>query len=421
MNNDKNHTISNYDYLKMDEDIKEYETWDDMDLKDEVLRGLWGADFNYPSKIQSTSIVPMKEGYDIIAQAQSGSGKTPAFLTGILERIDDTKPIVQAIVLANTKELASQIKVNFDMIAEFTNAKSLLCIGNKPKQQENGEQFKKPFEHDNLYKDLKDGGYQVIIGTPGKIIKLIERKKLKTSALKVLVLDEADELLGINFIDQIQKIIIKIPSDTQICIFSATYNKKALMQTQNFMVKENKIKHIKIKRQEVTINDIKQYYIFTKEEYKLEALIDLYGVFSIAQTIIYVNKKKNLEWLGEELKKNNYTCGILHADIDTKERVETMREFRKGNIRVLIASDLIARGIDIEQVKVVINFDLPTRRETYIHRIGRTGRFGRKGIALNFVTADDENMMVDLMKRSNIEELPEKNEFQRIMKELIGL
>jgi superfamily II DNA/RNA helicase len=406
---------SEYECLKTDKDVVEYDTWDSMDLKDEVLRGLYSSKFNYPSKIQAYSVIPMKEGFDIIAQAQSGSGKTPAFITGILERIDDTKPFIQAIILANTKELASQIKYNFDMMAEYMEAKSLLCIGGKPDVDE--------LENDNIYNILKEGGIHVIIGTPGKIIKLIQKKKIKTSTIKTLVLDEADELLGINFIDQIKQIIMSLSQETQICIFSATYNKRVVAHTQSFMRKDM-IKKIKVDKQEVSISDIKQYFIFTPEEHKIDCLLDLYGIFSIAQTIIYVNKKKNVEWLSSELIKHNYTCGVLHADIDAKERVDTMKEFRKGNIRVLIASDLIARGIDIEQVKVVINFDIPNRKETYIHRIGRTGRFGRKGIALNFVTKDDAEMMEYIEKntKSIIEPFPEnKDEFQKTMKDLIGL
>jgi len=393
-------------------DIKEYNSWEDMDLKEEVLHGLYAAEFNYPSKIQSMAVVPMREGRDIIAQAQSGKGKTGAFITGILERIDNENKQTQAIILANTKELAEQIKFNFDMFSGYTNTTSLLCIGKLSKE-----------DNDQLNNDLINNKGQVIIGTPGKILSLLMKKRIRTSNMKVLVLDEADELLGINFEDQIKAIISTIPIDCQICIFSATYNKRSIYQTKNFMLDENNIRKVIIKQENLSLEDIKQYYIFLSDEYKLGSLLDLYGVFSIAQTIIYVNRKDQLEALATKLKENNYTCGILHGDIGSQERVETMRAFRKGTIRVLIASDLIARGIDVEQVKVVINYDLPRRKETYIHRIGRTGRFGRKGIALNFITKNDERLVELIMKHNNtkIEPLPKKDEFQKIMKDLIGV
>lgn len=396
------------------DNVKKYESWDEMDLKDEVLRGLYAAKFDNPSKIQASAIMPMKEGNDIIAQAQSGSGKTGAFVVGVLEKVNEDIPLTQAIILANTKELASQIKYNIDMISNYTNIKSVLCVGGTNKDYDN-----------EIKEELKAGNVHIVVGTPGKTLNLIRQKRILTSSLKILVLDEADELLGINFEDQIKDIITSIPVDTQICIFSATYNKRTIFHTtENIMVNTDNIVKINIKKEKLRLDDIKQYYVFVgSDEYKLATLLDLYGIFSIAQTIIYVNKKKEVEWLANKLIENNYTCGILHGDIDAKDRVDTMKEFRKGTIRVLIASDLIARGIDVEQVKLVINFDLPTRKETYIHRIGRTGRFGRKGVSINFVTKDDERMLDGIMKHNNteIEPLPEKDEFQQIMKDLTNL
>merc|ERR1711880_935 len=235
---------------------------------------------------------------------------------------------------------------------------------------------------------------------------MINRRALRVDALKMFVLDEADEMLSRGFKDQIYDIFCLLPSKVQVVLLSATMPREVLEVTGKFM--RDPIR-ILVKRDELTLEGIKQFYIAVeREEWKLETLCDLYETLTIAQAVIFCNTRRKVEWLTEKMTQRDFTVSSMHGSMDQRERDIIMREFRTGSSRVLITTDLLARGIDVQQVSLVINFDLPTNRENYIHRIGRGGRFGRKGVAINFVTADDVRALRDLEQHyaTSIVELP---------------
>lgn len=371
------------------------EKFDDMNLKNELLRGVYGYGFEKPSTIQQKSILPLIMGKDLIAQAQSGSGKTGAFCIGALEKIDINVNNVQVIILSHTKELARQTYNVFNSLGDFMNIKTALVIGG--------------INLDESKKTLKKGVH-AIIGTPGRILHMLHDKCFNTKKIKILIIDEADELLSTGFEEQLKNIIEILDNNVQIALFSATLSERCLVLTDFFMKEPLKIF---VKTNELTLEGINQYYInVEKEEWKLDVLCDLYETITVSQTVIFCASKKKVIWLQKELEAREFTTSIIHGDMYNDDRVNVMNEFRSGSSRILISTDLLARGIDVQQVSLVINYDMPQGvegRDNYIHRIGRSGRFGRKGVAINFLRYDDINMMRDIetFYSTQIEELPE--------------
>jgi translation initiation factor 4A len=254
-------------------------------------------------------------------------------------------------------------------------------------------------------KALQDGP-QVVVGTPGRVQDMIQRRVLKTDAMKMFVLDEADEMLSRGFTEQIYDIFQLLPQSTQVVLLSATMPQDVLEVTTKFMRDPVRIL---VKKDELTLEGIKQFYIAVeKEDWKLDTLSDLYETVTITQAVIFCNTRRKVDWLTDKLTARDFTVSAMHGDMDQAQRDVIMKEFRSGSSRVLIATDLLARGIDVQQVSLVINYDLPANRENYIHRIGRGGRFGRKGVAINFVTADDVRMMreIEQFYSTQIEEMP---------------
>jgi len=254
--------------------------------------------------------------------------------------------------------------------------------------------------------DILRRGVHIVVGTPGRVFDMIERRALDVSHVKLFILDEADELLSRGFTDQIYDLFRKLPDTVQVVLVSATMPDEVLEMTTKFM---NNPKRILVKRDELTLEGIKQFYVAVdQEEWKLDTLCDLYETLTITQAIIYCNARRKVDWLTESLHVRDFTVSALHGEMDQKERELIMREFRSGSSRVLITTDLLARGIDVQQVSLVINYDMPKERENYIHRIGRSGRFGRKGVAINFITGDDVRQMRDIEQFYNtqIEEMP---------------
>ena len=252
---------------------------------------------------------------------------------------------------------------------------------------------------------LQDGVH-VVVGTPGRILEIISRGGLNLDNLKTIILDEADEMLSRGFKDQIYDVFKFLPEKVQVCLFSATMPSEVLEVTAKFM--RDPIR-ILVKRDELTLEGIKQFFIAVeREEWKLDTLCDLYETLTITQAIIYCNTRRKVDWLTEKMSERDFTVSAMHGDMDQRERDLIMREFRSGSSRVLITTDLLARGIDVQQVSLVINYDLPTNRENYIHRIGRSGRFGRKGVAINFITAGDVRYLRDIEQfyHTQIEEMP---------------
>jgi translation initiation factor 4A len=253
-------------------------------------------------------------------------------------------------------------------------------------------------------KNLNEG-VQVVVGTPGRVLDMMNKTLLKLNYLKIFVLDEADEMLSRGFLESIKEVIRFIPVSCQIALFSATMPSEIIALTSKFI---NNPAKILVKKEELTLEGIRQYYIPMKREWKLEILLNLYKMMEITQAIIYCNSKKTVDYVSEELTKKGFVVSSMHSELPQQERDKVMKEFRLGATRVLITTDLLARGIDVYQVSLVINYDIPKQKETYIHRIGRSGRFGRKGTAINFVTPEDKDDLETIQKfyNTSIEELP---------------
>jgi len=249
-------------------------------------------------------------------------------------------------------------------------------------------------------------GVHVIVGTPGRVFDMLNRRAMRSESMRLFVLDEADEMLSRGFKDQIYDVFRLLPAKVQVGLFSATMPPDVLDITQHFMREPVRIL---VKRDELTLEGIKQFYVAVdREDWKLDTLCDLYETLTITQAIIYSNTRRKVEWLTTKMQERDFTVSSMHGEMDQRERDIIMKEFRSGSSRVLITTDLLARGIGVQQVSLVINYDLPTNRENYIHRIGRSGRFGRKGVAINFISGDDTRAMRDIEQFYNtqIEEMP---------------
>lgn len=375
--------------------VEDISSFEDLNLKESLLRGIYGYGFEEPSSIQKKAIKPVIEGKDVIAQSQSGTGKTATFTISILQRVDEDSNACQAIIIAHTRELAHQILFVCQSLSLYMDKlKISLCIGGTDTSKSS--------------KSLE--GSQIVIGTPGRIIKMIKDRYIDTAKLKMLVIDEADELLSTSFVDQTKTVVRSIPKDAQICLFSATMHKDKLNLTKKFM--NNPLK-ILVNKEELTLEGIKQFSISLSEEtWKFDTLCDIYNMISISQSIIYINGRKKAEWLKQKLEEKDFMVSVIHGDMMLVDRTKVMDDFRKGKIRILIATDLIGRGIDIQQVSIVLNYDIPTNKENYLHRIGRSGRFGRKGVAINFVTKREERILKDIEKYygTQIDPMPENIE-----------
>ncbi|CAL9027632.1 unnamed protein product [Prunus brigantina] len=368
-----------------------YDSFDSMGLQENLLRGIYAYGFEKPSAIQQRGIVPFCKGLDVIQQAQSGTGKTATFCSGILQQLDYGLTECQALVLAPTRELAQQIEKVMRALGDYLGVRVHACVGGTSVRED---------------QRILSNGVHVVVGTPGRVFDMLRRQSLRPDNIKMFVLDEADEMLSRGFKDQIYDIFQLLPSKIQVGVFSATMPPEALEITRKFM---NKPVRILVKRDELTLEGIKQFYVnVDKEEWKLETLCDLYETLAITQSVIFVNTRRKVDWLTDKMRSRDHTVSATHGDMDQNTRDIIMREFRSGSSRVLITTDLLARGIDVQQVSLVINYDLPTQPENYLHRIGRSGRFGRKGVAINFVTKDDERMLFDIQKFYNVlvEELP---------------
>jgi len=367
-------------------------SFDELKINDNILRGVYAHGFEKPSSIQMKSIPIILSGKDIVAQAQSGTGKTGAFTIGSLCRIDETKQCIQCIVLVPTRELAEQVYKVIKDISSYTKITSLKVIG--------GTNLSMCRE--NLNKNP-----HIIIGTPGRILDMIQRRNLLTKDIKMLILDEADEILSYGFKDCIHDIIRHIPKDTQISLFSATLPDEIIDLTSKFM---NDPEKVLVKKEQLTLEGIQQFFINIKHnDWKYEVITDLYDTINVGQCIIYMNSKNKILEIYDRLLKDNFPVGYIMGDRTVNERNEIMEQFRSGTLRILLSSDLLARGIDIQQLSLVINFDLPREKETYIHRIGRSGRYGRKGVAINLINDREVEYMkhIEEFYDTKINEMPQ--------------
>ena len=366
-------------------------TFDAMGIREDLLRGLYSYGFEKPSAIQQRAIMPICAGRDVIAQAQSGTGKTSMISLALCQMLDTSTREVQALVLSPTRELATQTEKTALALGNFMSVQVHACIGGRSV----GEDAK-----------VLDRGVHLVSGTPGRVFDMIKRRNLRTRNIKTLVLDEADEMLNKGFKEQIYDVYRYLPPETQVVLVSATLPVDVLEMTSKFMTDPIRIL---VKRDELTLEGIKQFFVAVeKEEWKFDTLCDLYDTLTITQAVIFCNTKKKVDWLTEKMRANNFTVSAMHGDMPQKERDAIMGEFRGGTTRVLITTDVWARGIDVQQVSLVINYDLPNNRENYIHRIGRSGRYGRKGVAINFVKADDVAVLRDIEQyySTQIDEMP---------------
>jgi translation initiation factor 4A len=362
------------------EEVKEYTSFDHMDLPQELLRGIYGYGFEKPSEIQKRGIVPIAKGRDLIAQAQSGTGKTGTFTIGSLARVDISVKQVQVLCLLPTRELAQQVELVAGAIGGSMGIKTYAAMGKTPVRE-----------------DIRalDRGVQFLVGTPGRIYDLMNRKAFNTSNIKVIIIDEADQMLEDRFREQLQCILnLGFPTTARCALFSATMNDDVVEFAEKLL--ENPVR-ILISPEEVNLKGIHQYRVdLEREDWKFEVLLDLYKNLNITQALIYCNKRQKAEWLAEKMTAAGFPITCIHGDMEVRERMDRMTSFRKGDTRVLISTDLLARGIDVQQVSLVINYELPVQMDNYIHRIGRSGRYGRKGNAINLLCNEDMRSMKDI-------------------------
>ena len=355
--------------------------FDDLNLKDNLLRGIYSYGFEIPSTIQYESIPFIEKGIDIIAQAQSGTGKTGAFVIGSLQKLNIEEKKSQIIIISPTRELSRQTLEVVESIGQYMDITYQEVIGGTDIHQCRNDLDKQP---------------QIIIGTPGRILDMINSGFLYTENISTLIFDEADEILSYGFKDSIYNIVKSMPESTQMCLFSATMPNEVLELTEKFMKNP---KSILVKKESLTLEGIKQFYIDIRvNDWKYDILKDLYDTISISQCIIYFNSKNKLIDINERLLRENFPVSFIHGDLSSNERKSVMQDFKAGNTRILLSTDLLSRGIDIQQLSLVINFDLPKTKETYIHRIGRSGRYGRKGVAINFITDRDTTQLSEITK-----------------------
>jgi len=378
----------------LDEDLDQLvNSFDDMDLSENLLRGIYSIGFEEPSAIQQRAIVPIHKSHrDVIVQAQSGTGKTATFSIGILQKLDLDLRKPQSIVLSPTRELAEQTSnVCKDISIYLKKLKISLSIGGTP-VSENISQIK--------------NGSQLVIGTPGRVYDMLKRNVIEPKFIKSLIIDEADEMLSSGFLEQIHDILVSIPKEAQIILVSATMPVEVLNITSKFM---NEPRKILVKQEELTLDGIRQYYIdVQQEQWKIDVIMDIYKAVAISQCVIFCNSKKKVEWVTDQMTEKKFPVESIHGDMSSKERSDIMGRFRSGSARLLITTDLLARGIDVQQVSLVINYDIPNNRENYIHRIGRSGRYGRKGVAINFRIDSDAHLLDEIKKfySTDINEMP---------------
>lgn len=399
---DNNNFINNEEDDLYDEEIYQINSWDDIEMDHAILRGIYSYGFENPSPIQKKAIKPIIMGKDIIAQAQSGTGKTAAFSVGALACINLKENATQVLVLSPTRELTVQtanVMTSLGSMMKGLKVQTLFGGSQYSNTDEGfGESFKKQHPH-------------VICGCPGRVYDMMRRERITAKKIKLLILDEADEMLSSGFKEQIYNIFQFFNSDIQVALFSATLPSNIFSIVNKIMRDPVKIY---VKAEMLTLEGIKQFYVGVEDDkQKYSVLKDLFKFISLSQCIIYCNSVKRVSDLYEAMKEDLFPVCCIHSNMEKVDRDASFLEFRNGKSRVLISSNVTARGIDIQQVSTVINFDIPKDIHTYLHRIGRSGRWGRKGVGINFITKRDINKLKDIEKyyACEINELPADLEF----------
>lgn len=344
--------------------------FEDYCLKRDLLKGIFEKGWEKPSPIQEASIPIALTGRDILARAKNGTGKTGAYTIPVLEQIDPSRDVIQGLIIVPTRELALQTSQIAIELCKELKIKVMVTTG--------GTNLKDDIMR--LYDKV-----HLVVATPGRILDLMEKDVAKMGNCKVLVLDEADKLLSQDFKGMLDRVISFLPSSRQILLFSATFP----LTVESFMSKYLKDPYEINLMDELTLKGITQFYAFVQERQKVHCLNTLFGKLRINQSIIFCNSTQRVELLAKKITELGYSCYYIHAKMAQNHRNRVFHDFRDGNCRNLVCSDLFTRGIDIQAVNVVINFDFPRMAETYLHRIGRSGRFGHLGIAINLITYDD--------------------------------
>lgn len=379
----------------MEQQVKNIQniSFEDMNLKSSLIEGVYLYGFKKPSPIQIKGIKSVNTGKDCILQSQSGTGKTATYLLGVMNRLDENKKL-QGIIITPTRELSEQVFNVAKNISKKTKIKITKCIGGN-----------------NMYKNIQNlKNSNLAIGTIGRINHLMEENKINFHSLKFFVIDEADDVLSDGVSKKLRNIFNSLTDATQMCLISATLSSNVFNLSKKMM--HDPIK-ILLKKNEIAVDLISQFYLDVElEEYKFDVLLDLYNLISTSQAIIFCNTIRKVNWLTEKLKEQNFSITSIHGKMTQDERNEIVKDFRDGKTRLLLTTDLLARGIDIPQVNLVINYDLPQNKETYIHRIGRCGRFGKKGISISMVKMEDSADVKCLNRMKNfydidINEMPD--------------
>jgi len=371
----------------------EINNWEDLEIDTNLLRGIFAHGFEKPSPIQRKAIKPIIQKKDIIAQAQSGTGKTATFTIGALSHVNTEDDTTQILCLSPTRELSVQTATVMRGIGSMMkNLRVQVLVGGSSIDEDIG--------------NLKQNVPHVIAGCPGRVYDMMRRNHIVSKNIKLVVLDEADEMLSSGFKEQVYNIFQYFNNNIQVALFSATLPDHIQGITSKFM--RNPVK-IQVRAEQLTLEGISQYYVAVEDDrQKYLTLKDLYSFMSVSQCIIYANSVKRVSALYDAMMEDGFPVCRIHSGMDKSDRDHAFSDFRSGTYRVLISSNVTARGIDIQQVSVVINFDIPKDVHTYLHRIGRSGRWGRKGVGINMITRRDMSKLKEIEQyySTQIKEMP---------------
>ncbi|ADQ16438.1 DEAD/DEAH box helicase domain protein [Leadbetterella byssophila DSM 17132] len=373
-------SVSNLQYIGM-QTLK----FSELPISDYIVKAVEEMGFTESTPIQTAAIPVVMSGRDVIGQAQTGTGKTAAFGIPAIEHVNAEDRNTQVLILCPTRELALQVKEQLTLLAKYKKGLLVSAIYG-------GESYERQFA--NLKR-----GTQIVVGTPGRIMDHIEKKTLKLDNISMVILDEADEMLNMGFREDIEQILSFAKEDRQTVLFSATMSKEILNITKKF---QNDPEIVKVTRKEITNTNIEQSYYLVKKEAKFELMVRLIDVHDLQLMLVFCNTKSKVDEIVEELQANGYAAEGLHGDMRQAARNQVMNKFRNGNTKILVATDVAARGIDVSGVDAVINYDLPMDLEYYVHRIGRTGRAGKLGKAFLFITKRDRSRMRDLEQYTKV-------------------
>lgn len=358
--------------------------WEDYYLKRDLLLGIFDKGFEKPSPVQEECIPVILAGQSVIARAKNGTGKTAAFAIPILEKSDAHLPHIQSVIFVPTRELALQTSSVIKELSKHLSIECMVSTGGTPLRED-------------IYRFYKT--VHILVGTPGRILDLASKEVADLSKVQILVMDEADKLLSQDFQPIIEQLLEYFPKNVQILMFSATFP----LHVKDFSVKYLPDAQMINLMEELTLKGLTQYYAYVQEKKKVHCLNTLFSKLQINQAIIFCNSTLRVELLAKKITEIGYSCFFIHSKMQQNDRNRVFHDFRNGGCRCLVSSDLITRGIDIQTVNVVINFDFPKNSETYLHRIGRSGRFGHLGLAINFISDEDKENMFSIERELDTE------------------